>query len=588
MESEREDERTLDEEGEGEGEEEDESERERQFTLVTKSKARSRGRETPQRQGGHDYGQAQGARPLRATTTYHPERGALAVAEKIYEERRRSLKCPRCPDAAGTLIRSSILYKGSDIPFIKYRRSYQCRLCKKHVTVPVFLLSVAPEFARLAAPKVFADIASAAALPPRKRLRSSPERHDLRASLTPRSDRVSERLPLPSTPRQSTPKSSPSRRNAPLDPAQSGQPKDEFLKLLRYLTITVQDLKKEMREMKAALAAAPSKPQQVQNTPPRKNTNMDLSVILNSGRTAPTLTLSPEDRQRQRDRDLAQVIPRRDKPVKDAPKKGENEKPTYAQAARSGRPSYLEMAQKVKHIPEDRKKQVADALAALHRPPRTLDQAFRVKRVYVSNMLFQKVSSLKKLLTTCDFEMRRIVNISFIGKSVVEFMIHESYTRAFLDSLKMFDFKIMDKFDPARPKKEDAPKDVKDAITARYVARISNIARQCPRTDVRKYYCNALRDAGVADLPDAIEKEMAIAAAAAKSAAAAAKTSAEEVVLITETPPQVSVEKRPSFSASPSVVAATPNDAVMDSQEVIILPPIVLCDAEMSPCIIQC
>ena len=117
------------------------------------------------------------------------------------------------------------------------------------------------------------------------------------------------------------------------------------------------------------------------------------------------------------------------------------------------RTSYAD-ALKRNHIPSTDKSKFIHAMATLQRRklptgfPTPVDLKHKVRRIYLSNLPQLPIRELKNHLFTVRFCLSRILNISYVGRSIVEFTVHEDYEHAFKNRAKNLDLPILEKYHP--------------------------------------------------------------------------------------------------------------------------------------------
>lgn len=125
-------------------------------------------------------------------------------------------------------------------------------------------------------------------------------------------------------------------------------------------------------------------------------------------------------------------------------------------------------------------------------------------RVYFSGVQSGPLKTLKEKLRALRVRTSQIYNISFIGKSICEFMVDAGYQAKFIESMQSFTFRHLPDFDPAVPQDPNVSEETRDKLKEAYARRLTSMATTTNRGFVREAFLTLLADAGApipADLP---------------------------------------------------------------------------------------
>jgi hypothetical protein len=107
------------------------------------------------------------------------------------------------------------------------------------------------------------------------------------------------------------------------------------------------------------------------------------------------------------------------------------------------------------------------------RPTRALNTS--TTAIYVSGFEFEKYGKIWKALRTARFQTSRIPSIQWIGKTVLEFIVFDTYATQFSSEIQVAGFKVLRDFNPARCNNTLSPEDaatIRRAFTIRCVKNI--------------------------------------------------------------------------------------------------------------------
>lgn len=106
-----------------------------------------------------------------------------------------------------------------------------------------------------------------------------------------------------------------------------------------------------------------------------------------------------------------------------------------------------------------------------------------VAKVYISGLPYERLKELKEKLFKLRFRLSLIHNISYLGRSVVEFLVNGTYRNAFVERMKTLGFSHLENFD-ATPTLGAAEKKVK---TDAFLSRLTSILNGTKNATVRSF-----------------------------------------------------------------------------------------------------
>ena len=125
-----------------------------------------------------------------------------------------------------------------------------------------------------------------------------------------------------------------------------------------------------------------------------------------------------------------------------------------------------------------------------------VETALQLKCVYVTGLPYQKVGQLRKNMKSLGFHMDSIINLSYLGKTIIECIIKESDLKRFKQVVKKNKFKLFERFDPCDH--TDHSLDIHlgaykiglnpSEIRAQFIERIANECLKCEHSLVDKFY----------------------------------------------------------------------------------------------------
>jgi len=96
--------------------------------------------------------------------------------------------------------------------------------------------------------------------------------------------------------------------------------------------------------------------------------------------------------------------------------------------------------------------------------------------VYASGFSRIPISQLKKHLFTMRFSLSKIVTLSYIGTSIIEFIIIQDYEKILIQKLKKLNFEVLEKYDPTVPTNPLADQETKERIKSACIQRVQRLA----------------------------------------------------------------------------------------------------------------
>jgi len=88
--------------------------------------------------------------------------------------------------------------------------------------------------------------------------------------------------------------------------------------------------------------------------------------------------------------------------------------------------------------------------------------------------------------------LSKVVNISFVGRDVVEFLVDETYAVDFLRRLQTFKFRSLPKFNPAVARDPQATPEIRKVVWDAFMARLFKIVETTTNERARLYFTATL------------------------------------------------------------------------------------------------
>jgi len=141
------------------------------------------------------------------------------------------------------------------------------------------------------------------------------------------------------------------------------------------------------------------------------------------------------------------------------------------------------LADRLRASAQDRPK-IVHALSILHRKKLPVapneatpnDIKHKLRRVYINGLPHLRLKELKQLLFETRFALSKIVNLSYVSKSMVEFTLLEDYHDGFVAHAKRCELDVAAKIDPSVPCDPKATAAIKEQITLAFRHRLSKLA----------------------------------------------------------------------------------------------------------------
>ncbi|GJJ69738.1 hypothetical protein EMPS_02086 [Entomortierella parvispora] len=129
-------------------------------------------------------------------------------------------------------------------------------------------------------------------------------------------------------------------------------------------------------------------------------------------------------------------------------------------------------------------------------------------RVYFSGVQSGPLKVFKAKLRGLRICTSLIYNISFVGKSMCEFLVDAAYRAKFIESMKSFTFRHLPNYDPAVPQDPNVTEETAELLRGAYIRRLETTASTTNRDFVRDDFLSMLAAAdptaptSATDLPD--------------------------------------------------------------------------------------
>jgi hypothetical protein len=119
-----------------------------------------------------------------------------------------------------------------------------------------------------------------------------------------------------------------------------------------------------------------------------------------------------------------------------------------------------------------------------------VDLKHKVRRVYAANLPRLPLSQLKQHMFNLRFSLSKIMNISYVGRSIVEFTILEEYEYSFLASLRRCELHVIHAYDPSKVQDKNSNEDLTEVVRGNFIARLKRISIDSTRDLVRAYFAD--------------------------------------------------------------------------------------------------
>jgi hypothetical protein len=182
--------------------------------------------------------------------------------------------------------------------------------------------------------------------------------------------------------------------------------------------------------------------------------------------------------------------------------------PSRSPLPQSASEKYTTMAERLRLANPEETRKVANSIALLkrHKPlypaqpiylplASPLELKHKVRRIYVKDLVHARLKDLKKLLFDMRFRLSKIVNLSYISKTTVEFLVLEDYEDGFRKLCRFYQLSIMDSLDPSEAQDRNASAGVQLGLTMAFRQRLARqAAAENDRPAVREYFREWLSD----------------------------------------------------------------------------------------------
>jgi hypothetical protein len=108
--------------------------------------------------------------------------------------------------------------------------------------------------------------------------------------------------------------------------------------------------------------------------------------------------------------------------------------------------------------------------------------------VYVAGFQRMKISEVKKHLFSLHFMLSKIGNISFVGKSTIEFLVFKDYQKSFQSRCSILGWEVLDKYDPSKPSDLNATSLVAEKVKSAFLTRLKTNVETSNRPLVKKFF----------------------------------------------------------------------------------------------------
>jgi hypothetical protein len=159
----------------------------------------------------------------------------------------------------------------------------------------------------------------------------------------------------------------------------------------------------------------------------------------------------------------------------------------------SQRPTYASICKRMK-LSDDQVPAALKSLAALQRrkpagnASSSLEAQHNVRRFYIGNLPHLRLSELKTHLFNLHIQLSKILNMSYVGKSVVEFIILDSYESSFRSRINLLSLHLLEKYDPSVARDPNANDTTRDTVRQAFCLRLSRLTDHSTREPVRAFF----------------------------------------------------------------------------------------------------
>jgi hypothetical protein len=158
------------------------------------------------------------------------------------------------------------------------------------------------------------------------------------------------------------------------------------------------------------------------------------------------------------------------------------------------RPTYAAICKRIK-IADEEIPLAMKSLAILHRrkpsgsiPSSSVEAEHKVRRLYIGNLPHLRLSELKSHLFNLRIQLSKILNLAYVGKSIVEFLIMEDYEASFRARISLLSLNLIEKYDPSTARDPKATEEIRETVRQAFRLRLAHIADQSTREPVRAFF----------------------------------------------------------------------------------------------------
>ncbi|KAF9537111.1 hypothetical protein BGW38_010082, partial [Lunasporangiospora selenospora] len=159
-------------------------------------------------------------------------------------------------------------------------------------------------------------------------------------------------------------------------------------------------------------------------------------------------------------------------------------------------------------LSEDQRK----VIASLKPPPRPFQSrrphvpaTTPTSRVYFGGIDSCRLTLLKEKFRALRIRTSAIHNFAFVGRSILELLVENSYVPTLISTLSAFSFRHLPNYDPSVPGDATASPEIRERVKKAYSDRLTKTAGSTTRPVVRAAFLQLLRDASAVipeNLPD--------------------------------------------------------------------------------------
>ena len=154
--------------------------------------------------------------------------------------------------------------------------------------------------------------------------------------------------------------------------------------------------------------------------------------------------------------------------------------------------------------------------------------------VYFSGVQSGPLKVFKERLRALRIRTSQIYNISFVGKTICEFLVDATYQAKFTESMTSFTFRHLPNFDPAVPQDPNVTPETRDLLKQAYTRRLTAMASTTNRGFVRDVFLSMLSASGSpmpTDLPDLTVPAASVLPAGTSVSAATSEPASDETTI---------------------------------------------------------